>query len=304
MNRLKDSLKDFINHLRVERNLATNTIDSYKIDLNRYLSYLDSLTIRHPDNIDISHVIQFIRELHDIPLAPRSISRNLSAIRMYHRFMMNEGYTEKDVTENIDLPKLPARLPKVLEIHEMEAILNVINTDTDLGKRDRAMLELLYACGLRISELLDLRMSNIYINHGWIRIFGKGSKERVVPMGAEARDWVKRYLTYVRYTLAQKSIDSEDYIFLNARGKPLSRMGVWKIIQQYIQAAKITKKVSPHTFRHSFATHLLEGGADLRAVQEMLGHSDISTTQIYTHLDREYLKEVHKTFHPRERRHS
>jgi len=304
MNRLKDSLKDFINHLRVERNLAANTIDSYKIDLNRYLSYLDSLDIHHPDRIDISHIIRFIRELHEIPLAPRSISRNLSAIRMYHRFMMNEGYTEKDVTENIDLPKLPARLPKVLEIHEMEAILNVINTDSDLGKRDRAMLELLYACGLRISELLDLRMSNIYINHGWLRIFGKGSKERVVPMGAEARDWIKHYLTYVRYTLAQKSIDSEDYIFLNARGKPLSRMGVWKIIQQYIHAAKINKKVSPHTFRHSFATHLLEGGADLRAVQEMLGHSDISTTQIYTHLDREYLKEVHKTFHPRERRHS
>ncbi|MDD3807456.1 MAG: site-specific tyrosine recombinase XerD [Candidatus Marinimicrobia bacterium] len=302
MNTLNETLIDFINHLRVERNLATNTIDSYRIDLNRYLAFLESLGIKDPKQVETTHIMLFIHELHDVPLAPRSISRNLSAIRMYHRFMVNEGYLVKDVTENIELPKLPARLPNVLEIYEIETLLNVINTETDLGKRDRAMLELLYACGLRISELLELRLSNVYLNHGWIRIFGKGSKERVVPMGSEARDWLKHYLTYVRYTLAQKAIESQDIVFLNARGKPLTRMGVWKIIQQYIKAAKITKKVSPHTFRHSFATHLLEGGADLRAVQEMLGHADISTTQIYTHLDREYLKEVHKTFHPRERR--
>jgi integrase/recombinase XerD len=221
---------------------------------------------------------------------------------MFHEFMMNEGYVKKDITENIISPKIPKRLPKVLSINEIEKILNVIDITKILGIRDRAMLELLYACGLRISELLKLRLSSIFFDEGWIRIFGKGNKERIVPFGNEARKWLKKYINYFRPELKKKNIfKAEDFIFLNVRGGPLSRMGVWKIIQQYVKSAGIYKKVSPHTFRHSFATHLLEGGADLRAVQEMLGHSDISTTQIYTHLDRDYLKEIHKTFHPRER---
>jgi integrase/recombinase XerD len=299
---MKYILKDFLNHLRVERNLAKNTIESYSIDLNRYVNFLKEQKVSKPADIKISLLYDFIDILNEIPLAAASISRNFSSIRMFHEFMMNEGYVKKDITENIISPKIPKRLPKVLSINEIEKILNVIDITKILGIRNRAMLELLYACGLRISELLKLRLSSIFFDEGWIRIFGKGNKERIIPFGNEARKWLKKYINYIRPELKKKNIlKAEDFIFLNARGGPLSRMGVWKIIQQYVKSAGIYKKVSPHTFRHSFATHLLEGGADLRAVQEMLGHSDISTTQIYTHLDRDYLKEIHKTFHPRER---
>ncbi len=299
---MKYILKDFLNHLRVERNLAKNTIRSYSSDLNRYVNFLKEHKISKPADIKISLLYDFIDILNEIPLAAASISRNFSSIRMFHEFMMNEGYVKKDITENIISPKIPKRLPKVLSINEIEKILNVIDITKILGIRDRAMLELLYACGLRISELLKLRLSSVFYDEGWIRIFGKGNKERIIPFGNEARKWLKKYINYIRPELKKKNIlKAEDFIFLNARGGPLSRMGVWKIIQQYVKSAGIYKKVSPHTFRHSFATHLLEGGADLRAVQEMLGHSDISTTQIYTHLDRDYLKEIHKTFHPRER---
>lgn len=295
-------LKDFFNHLRVERNLAKNTIESYSIDINRYVNFLKEQKVSKPENIKISLLYDFIDILNEIPLAAASISRNFSSIRMFHEFMMNEGYVKKDITENIISPKIPKRLPKVLSINEIEKILNVIDITKILGIRDRAMLELLYACGLRISELLKLRLSSIFFDEEIIRVFGKGNKERIIPFGNEARKWLKKYINYIRPELKKKNIlKAEDFIFLNARGGPLSRMGVWKIIQQHVKSAGIYKKVSPHTFRHSFATHLLEGGADLRAVQEMLGHSDISTTQIYTHLDRDYLKEIHKTFHPRER---
>jgi len=295
-------LKDFLNHLQVERNLAKNTIESYSSDLNRYINFLKEQKVSKPADIKISLLYDFIDILNEIPLAAASISRNFSSIRMFHEFMMNEGYVKKDITENIISPKIPKRLPKVLSINEIEKILNVIDITKILGIRDRAMLELLYACGLRISELLKLRLSSIFFDEGWIRIFGKGNKERIIPFGNEARKWLKKYINYFRPELKKKNIlKAEDFIFLNVRGGTLSRMGVWKIIQQHVKSAGIYKRVSPHTFRHSFATHLLEGGADLRAVQEMLGHSDISTTQIYTHLDRDYLKEIHKTFHPRER---
>ena len=250
--------------------------------------------------ITTDHVITYLEELGDIPLAPTSLARNLSSIRMFHRFMVNEGYCPKDVTENIDSPKLPKRLPKILDIPDIEALFAEIDTETDPGIRDRAMLELLYGSGLRISELLSLRLPSVMLEEGWVRVLGKGFKERIVPFGEEAQSWLKIYITNVRPLLAE-NLKAEDVIFLNMRGTPLSRMGVWKIIQKYTRLAGIEKAVSPHVFRHSFATHLLEGGADLRAVQEMLGHSDIATTQIYTHLDRNYLKEVHKTFHPREK---
>lgn len=295
-------LKDFLNHLRGERNLAKNTIRSYSIDLNRYIDFLKERQISKPESIKISYLYDYIDILNKIPLASSSIARNFSSIRMLHEFMMNEGYVKKDITENIISPKIPKRLPKVLTINEIEKILNVIDVTKILGIRDRAMLELLYACGLRISELLKLRLLAVFFENGWIRIFGKGNKERIIPFGKEAKRWLKKYIDYFRPELKKKNIlKAEDFIFLNIRGGPLSRMGVWKIIQKHVKSAGIYKNVSPHTFRHSFATHLLEGGADLRAVQEMLGHSDISTTQIYTHLDRDYLKEIHKTFHPRER---
>jgi integrase/recombinase XerD len=297
---MQRTLKDFIYHLQGERQLSPNTVSSYKTDITRYIAYLQEQHIENERSILSDHVIAYLEELADIPLAPTSLARNLSSIRMYHRFMVNEGYCEQDVTENIDSPKLPKRLPKILDIADIEAIFAEIDVSTDAGIRDRAMLELLYGSGLRISELLSLRLPALMLEEGWVRVFGKGYKERIVPFGEEAQAWLLRYIRNVRPMLAA-NIKAEDIIFLNMRGGPLSRMGVWKIIQKYAQLAMIDKPVSPHVFRHSFATHLLEGGADLRAVQEMLGHSDIATTQIYTHLDRNYLKEVHKTFHPRKK---
>ncbi|MFO7840933.1 MAG: site-specific tyrosine recombinase XerD [Fidelibacterota bacterium] len=293
-------LRDYLYHLQGERQLSPNTVSCYRTDIKRYLEYLKEIDITHPDAIDTETVITYLGELRELPLAASSLARNLSAIRMFHAFMVNEGYVKKDITENIDSPKLPKRLPKILDIQDIEEILECIDTETDGGVRDRAMLELLYGSGLRISELLDLRLPSLLLEEGWVRVFGKGLKERIVPFGEEARGWLKKYLRNVRPELARHS-EAEDVVFLNMRGAPLSRMGVWKIIRNYAGLSGIRKPVSPHVFRHSFATHLLEGGADLRAVQEMLGHSDIATTQIYTHLDRNYLKEVHKTFHPRER---
>lgn len=292
--------KDFIYHLQGERQLSRNTVQSYRIDIKRYLDYFKEKGVTHPEQISTDDIITYLELLSTIPLAASSLARNLSSIRMLHRFMVNEAYTQKDATENIDSPKLPKRLPKILDIEDIEAIFTEIDIETDAGVRDRAMLELLYGSGLRISELLSLRLPSVLLSEGWIRVIGKGSKERIVPFGDEAEIWLEKYIRYVRPLLAA-NIKAEDIIFLNRLGAPLSRMGVWKIIQKYAQLAMIDKPVSPHVFRHSFATHLLEGGADLRAVQEMLGHSDISTTQIYTHLDRNYLKEVHKTFHPREK---
>ncbi len=302
MDMLETSVKDFIYYLRVERNLAPNTIESYKLDLERYCISLEEQGIRTAAAVKSVNVRVFLEMLDDLGLLPSSISRNLSSVRMFHRFMMNEGYMTTDPSAAIDSPRIPKRLPKILDIPDIEDLMTVINTETDLGIRDRAMIELLYGCGLRISELLALRLPSLLLHHGFLRLFGKGNKERVIPFGREAEFWLKRYLSYVRGTLAAHTLKSEDFLFLNRNGAPLSRMGVWKIIQQYARSAKIEKKVSPHVFRHSFATHLLEGGADLRAVQEMLGHSSISTTQIYTHLDRSYLKEIHQTFHPRERK--
>lgn len=297
---MQRTLKDFIYHLQGERQLSPNTVSSYKNDIIRYIGYLEEHHISKENMITVDHVITYMEELAGIPLAPTSLARNLSSIRMFHRFMVNEGYCEKDVTENIDSPKLPKRLPKILDIADIEAIFAEIDTSTDAGVRDRALLELLYGSGLRISELLSLRLPDLMLEDGWVRVFGKGFKERIVPFGDEACSWLLKYIRNVRPMLAA-NIKAEDIVFLNMRGTPLSRMGVWKLIQKYAQLAMIDKAVSPHVFRHSFATHLLEGGADLRAVQEMLGHSDIATTQIYTHLDRNYLKEVHKTFHPREK---
>lgn len=297
---MQRTFKDFIYHLQGERQLSPNTVSSYKTDIARYLAWLEEHHIDSERSITTDHVIAYLEELADVPLAPTSLARNLSSIRMFHRFMVNEGYCETDITENIDSPKLPKRLPKILDISDIEALFAEIDTDTDAGIRDRAMLEVLYGSGLRISELLSLRLPSLLLEEGWVRVFGKGFKERIVPFGDEAQSWLKTYIRNVRPMLAN-NIHAEDIIFLNMRGAPLSRMGVWKIIQKYAQLAMIEKAVSPHVFRHSFATHLLEGGADLRAVQEMLGHSDIATTQIYTHLDRNYLKEVHKTFHPRKK---
>jgi len=212
--------------------------------------------------------------------------------------MLVENLTEADPTELLQTPRLPRRLPHVLDLHEIELILSKIDVTKNKGIRDKAIIETLYSTGVRVSELIAIKMQDIFLHQKVLRVFGKGSKERIVPFGNRAAKEIKNYITAVRSLLA-RSQKTKDCLFLNMRGTPLSRMGIWKIIQEYVKLAGIRKKISPHVFRHSFATHLLEGGANLRDVQEMLGHSDISTTQIYTHLDREYLIEQHRTFHPR-----
>ncbi len=291
-------VQDYINYLTIERNLSGNTLDAYRNDLGRYCQYLQEEGIKRPDQIDINIIQKFINTLADIGLVASSLSRNFSSIRSFHKFLMGENIVQTNPAELLQSPRLPARLPKILDLNEIEAILETIDINTNKGIRDRSIIETLYSTGLRVSELTTLEMNSIFFQHNVIRVIGKGSKERIVPFGDRAKKYLKNYISAVR-SLLLRSTKSGDILFLNMRGTPLSRMGVWKIIQQYVKLAGIRKQVSPHVFRHSFATHLLEGGANLRAVQEMLGHSDISTTQIYTHLDREYLIEQHRTFHPR-----
>lgn len=291
-------VQDFINYLTIERNLSENTLNAYRNDLVRYCQFLQEEGIKRPDQIDITVIQKFINALAGIELAASSLSRNFSSIRSFHKFLLGENIVQTNPAELLQSPRLPARLPKILDLNEIEAIMDAIDVSTNKGIRDRAIIETLYSTGVRVSELTTLEMNNIFFRHNVIRVIGKGSKERIVPFGDRAKKYLKNYITAVR-SLLLRSTRSGDILFLNMRGTPLSRMGVWKIIQQYVKLAGIKKQVSPHVFRHSFATHLLEGGANLRAVQEMLGHSDISTTQIYTHLDREYLIEQHRTFHPR-----
>jgi len=297
---MEDLLEKFLHHLTLERGLSSNTVDSYRLDLKRYIKYLKNLKKNSFAKVKVYDVSKFVLILFDLGLSASSISRNLSAIRSFHKFLIRENYTKADPTESVESPKLWRRLPQVFDQNEMELLLDQPKGEDPLTLRDKAILEFMYATGVRVSELISLKMSNLLFEIGCVRIWGKGEKQRVVPIGEMAIFCTKRYLRDSRPKLAH--FKSGDFLFLNFRGKKLSRMGAWKIIRKYVLKAGIQKKLTPHTIRHSFATHLLEGGADLRAVQEMLGHADISTTQVYTHLDQEYLKEVHRTFHPRERK--
>ncbi len=296
-SRLERFLELYLNHLALERGLAARSVDSYAGDLKRYVIYLGGRGIGEPEGITRKEVAAYLEELTRLGLSPSSTARTMSAVRGFHRFLLSEGLAKNDPGENLEAPRRKRRLPEVLDVPEVEALLEQPETSKPLGLRDRAMLEMLYACGLRVSELLSLKQGDLCFSQGFVRCLGKGSKERLVPVGLSARTWTERYLKGARPALAKGR--SSDRLFLNARGGPLSRMGFWKLLKSYSSKAGIKKRVHPHILRHSFATHLLEGGADLRAVQEMLGHADISTTQIYTHVDREYLKEVHRQFHPR-----
>ena len=290
-------LREFIHYLQVERRLSPATIDAYRRDIHRYLHFLTSRGYACQEAVESKVVTAHLLSLRRRGLSPSSVARNFSAIRSFHIFLVSEGLTRTDSTEHLRAPRLWKRLPSILHPSEVERLLQQPDLSQPAGVRDRAMLEMMYASGLRVSELLALKTSNLLLEVNFIRVLGKGMRERIVPVGREAVKWLKRYLQEVRPGLSGAA--SGDVIFLNMRGKQLSRMGFWKILKKYVEMADLKKTVSPHTLRHSFATHLLEGGADLRAVQEMLGHADISTTQIYTHVDREYLKEVHRTFHPR-----
>ena len=296
---MEQYLEDFINFLIVERNLAKNTIESYSSDLNKYIYFLTERGITNINNIQTPDIVAYISKLHKEKLTALTISRNLSAIRMFHRFLTSEQMADFNPTENIISPKLAKKLPIVLNQFEIEQIIEQPDISTKLGLRDKALFEFAYATGVRVSELLSVEIADLYLDEQIVRIFGKGSKVRLIPIGESAINIIKNYCQNSRPLFLKKTLSNT--LFLNNHGKPLSRMGFWKILNKYCLQANINKPVSPHTIRHSFATHLIEGGADLRAVQEMLGHVNISTTQIYTHLDREYLKEVHRTFHPREK---
>ena len=294
-----DHLESFVNYLTLERNFSPHTRTSYMNDLNRYLLFAQNLE-KPVTGITLTDIQSFIKELHDAGLEARSVARNISAIRSFHKFLVRENILKENAAENLHQPKPGLHLPTVLSVDEVFRLLDAPLLEEPPGKyrlRDKALLEFLYATGIRVSELVSLQQSNCYFDAGFTRIFGKGSKERLVPVGRSATEWVKRYQQELRLNIANR--DSGDYLFLNARGTQLSRMSAYTIVRRCSTTAGITKKISPHTLRHTFATHLLEGGADLRAVQEMLGHSSIIATQIYTHIDRSFIKEVHKTFHPR-----
>ena len=291
-------LKEYLNVLRLEKNLSVNTISSYRNDINSLINFLDSLKINDPSLVDNKLLNSFFINLQELGLSNTSAARYYSSIKGFFSYLFSNKYIKANPVEKVMPPKLSKNLPSVLSLGEIDSILLKPDVENKLGLRDRGILEVLYACGLRVSELIGLKISDLFFDEEIIRVFGKGSKERLVPIGSSAIKWTKEYLTKSRPLLAKKA-KSENVVFLNNRGSKLSRMGVWKIVDQYVKEAGIQKEVHPHTFRHSFATHLLEGGADLRAVQEMLGHADISTTQIYTHIDRDYIKQVHKQFHPR-----
>ncbi|GIK59651.1 MAG: site-specific tyrosine recombinase XerD [Ignavibacteriota bacterium] len=291
-------LREYLASLKLERNLSENTIASYKNDLTSLLNFLNDSGVDDPSQINSKMLNDFFILLTKLGLSSRSSARYYSSLKGFFGYLIASSYIEANPMEKISAPKVSKGLPNVLNINEIEAILSQPDTSKKLGLRDKALLETFYACGLRVSELINLKISDLFLNEEMIRVFGKGSKERFVPIGSSAINWITEYLKNSR-PLLEKKAKSQHVLFLNSRGTKLSRMGVWKIVDSNAKLAGIKKEVHPHTFRHSFATHLLEGGADLRAVQEMLGHVDISTTQIYTHIDRDYIKQVHKDYHPR-----
>lgn len=293
-------LDRFLNYLMLDKGLSGNTVSAYGNDLKRYLQYLQEQNIRSLEAIHTSHIRELIDLLVRTGMASSSVARNITSLRMFHRYLTGEGLTDTNPARSIDHPKKGRSLPSVLSIREIEDLLNAVDISRPLGIRDRAILETLYATGARVSELVSLTQSS-FEEHRFVRIIGKGEKERFVPLGEEAAEWIRRYQREVRTRLSRKG-HSGDRLFLNNRGGFISRVSVWKLLKDTAERAGIKKTISPHTIRHSFATHLLEGGADLRAVQEMLGHADITTTQIYTHLDRDYLREIIQSFHPREMR--
>jgi integrase/recombinase XerD len=295
---LDKQIQKFVDYIRLEKNLSSLTIRSYIYDFDKYKKFLSHEGISTALKITDVHISEFLASLHRHKLTPRSIARTLSTIRGFHRYLLAEEEVNDDPTQIIDSPKQEKILPEVLSVAEIDTILKQPDITQMLGIRDRAILETLYATGIRVSELVNLKQASLNIDEGLLRVFGKGSKERIVPIGRSARRWIEEYQKQSRIHLIKYG-KSQDYLFLNIRGSKLTRDMIRKLVGRYACSAGISKDVHPHTFRHSFATHLLEGGADLRAVQEMLGHADISTTQIYTHIDREYLKEVHRSFHPR-----
>ena len=290
-------LEPFNDFLLLEQGASPRTHEAYGRDLARFASYAITRGAATPTDVTSRMLREYMYHLKDLGLAPASIRRNVSSLRTYFKFLLGEGHVARDPSERLESPKRWRTLPEVLSIAEVDRLLASPTLDDPLVFRDRALLELAYGAGLRVSEWISIGVRDVMFDESLVRVFGKGSKERLVPIGRRAIGALASYVRELRPRLEQG--EGRGALFLNARGQPLTRMGAWKILQKYVTRAGIEKHVSPHTLRHSFATHLLEGGADLRAVQEMLGHADISTTQIYTHVDREYLRSVHRRYHPR-----
>ena len=290
-------LDQFINYLLVEKGLSKNTIAAYSADLTNYLDFLKKQGTADLKSTDATLVLKHLITLRDRGLGPRSRSRHLVAIRGFYRFLVQEKVLENNPAKMVDLPKVGRKLPEILNVKQVVELLNTPDTSTPIGLRDSAMLELLYAAGLRVSELVQITTTNVNLEACFVRVLGKGSKERVVPIGQAAQKRLDSYLTEGRSALLKGRPSS--YLFVTRLGKPMTRQGFWKILKYAARKAGISKNITPHTLRHSFASHLLERGADLRSVQVMLGHVDISTTQIYTHVAPEKLKAVHSQYHPR-----
>lgn len=291
-------LEEFIHYLAVERGLAQNTLASYRIDLGQYLAHLRKQGITSLDKADRNHILSHLYKLQKEGKAPATISRHLAALKHFYRFLQSEELITDDYTVGLESPKLAQRLPQVLSTEEVEILLSQPQMADPAGIRDKAMLEIIYATGIRVSEMISLNIQDVELDLGYIKCLGKGSKERIIPLGSVAARYIREYLSRSRVKLTKGKTEHQA-LFVNVQGKRLTRQGFWKIIKKYAREGRIDKHITPHTLRHSFATHLLENGADLRAVQEMLGHADISTTQIYTHLTKLRLKEVYTNTHPR-----
>lgn len=294
---MEDLLQAYLNYITVERGLARNTIQAYERDLHQFFGYLRQRGIQRAEEIQPPLLVEYLRSLQTGGLRATSISRKLAALRNFFQYTVRERVLTKDPSGMLESMKKPLRLPKVLDETEIAALLEQPRPSTPAGLRDRAMLELMYATGVRVSELVSLKVVDVNLDMGYVRCFGKGSKERIVPMGDLARQAVQAYLDRGRPHLLRRTL--EDTVFLNQRGQKMTRQAFWLIVQEAARQAGIVKTVTPHMLRHSFATHLLDHGADLRSVQEMLGHVDITTTQIYTHVTRTRLKEVYNRTHPR-----
>ncbi len=290
-------VQQYLDFLLIEKGLSAGSIEAYATDLSEYMHFLSEKEIERIDQADTAAILNWVVHLQKRGLSSRSIARHLVTLRGFYKFLLRENRIASDPIKSIEIPKTGLALPEILTVEEVESVLHAVDTSTWQGIRNLAMMEIIYGAGLRVSELVSMKKENIDLTAGFVRIFGKGAKERIVPLGSHARSRTEHWLKQGRPRLL-KGISSP-YLFIARAGRPMTRQGFWKMVKKTAAAAKISKNVTPHTFRHSFATHLLEGGADLRSVQTMLGHSDISTTQIYTHISKDYLVQMHKRFHPR-----
>jgi len=290
--------KGFLMHLQLEKSLSPNTVEAYGLDLDKLIQFIElNEIIGGPDNISLQQLQAYTRWITELGMSERSQSRIISGIKSFYRYCLQEQISKTDPTELLSAPKLKKALPDTLTFEEIDLIISQIDLSKTEGTRNKAMLETLYSCGLRVSEIISLRRSHLYLDIGFVRVIGKGDKERLIPIGGEAIKHILIYVNEIRSKMTEKK-GHEDILFLNRRGTSLSRIMVFYIIKDLVMKANIKKTISPHTFRHSFATHLVEGGADLRAVQEMLGHESITTTEIYTHLDRNFLRDTLNKYHP------